>query len=314
MPTLAFQFLLGGIIVLLSTSAPASIIAYWQFDDAADGIVSGAGSVQDSSANGFDGSGQGVGVGAAPVYSSFTVNPTVYDGLTGSIVNPDNTTSLRFDNVGGIDSTIGSVVQIPGSNSLLKPQDFTVEGFVFYSQEVNYPTLIGKSRSGGTTWVVDLGNNETLRVRADHQDPGLGGGNPGYNQGFGGGTASAANPSYLDGQWHHFAVTFEQGTGGSTGQFRLYTDYLLVATGNLNNGDAQLVYDDGALYIGDQTGGRAFEGWLDEFRITDQVLTPDQFLFVIPEPSGALGLIGLIGAMILRRGRRRIGDSVAGSP
>ena len=34
--------------------------------------------------------------------------------------------------------------------------------------------------------------------------------------------------------------------------------------------------------IGNGAGERAFDGWIDEVRITPQLLEPDQFLYTVP--------------------------------
>lgn len=285
------------------------MIGYWQFDDQTPGTP--ATTLADSSGNNLMGVGQGVGSGSAPVHSSVVVAPAIRDGINGPYVNSNNTSSLRFINTGGVDSAEGSRVQVsdPGG-PLLKPQNFTVEGFFLFDNMVNFPTLVGKSRqeAGGASWVVDLHNTARLRVRSDHQVPGTGGGGvPGFNQGFGPG-----GPAVNDGQWHHFAVTFEAGDTDlqQAGRFTLFMDYNQVATGLLNNAqnpddvfNSFLVYDNNPLFIGSGAGGRAFDGWLDEIRLSGEVLTPDQFLRAVPEPTRAILLA--VGLTWLVGGRRR---------
>lgn len=288
--------------------AGAAVIGYWQFDDQAPGTP--ATTLADSSGNNLTGVGQGVGSGSAPVHSSVVVAPAIRDGINGPYVNTNNTSSLRFINTGGLNSAEGSRVQVsdPGG-SLLKPQNFTVEGFFLFDNTVNFPTLVGKSRqeAGGASWVVDLHNSARLRVRSDHQEPGTGGGTvPGFNQGFG-----PAGPAVNDGQWHHFAVTFEAGDPDQeqAGRFTLFMDYEQVSTGLLNNAqnpddvfNSFLVYDNNPLFIGSGAGGRAFDGWLDEIRLTGSVLTPDQFLRAVPEPGRAMLVVaGLLAIFTARR-------------
>jgi len=72
----------------------------------------------------------------------------------------------------------------------------------------------------------------------------------------------------------------------------------------MNNGHSLLVYDNFPLLIGSGAGGRAFDGWLDEFRLTGAVLTPDQFLRAVPEPGRALLVLAGLLTVVARRRRR----------
>jgi len=297
----------------LLQQADAALIAYYQFDDAPAGTT--ATTLVDSSGNGLNGIAENSGGGSvSPVHSSPVPGPAIRSGLTGPYLNVYNTTSLRFTNTGGLNSNVGSRVRVNDlGGALMKPQDFTIEGFLLIDGTVNFPTLVGKSRAdaGGASWIADTGPNQLLRVRSDHQILGTGGSTAGFNQGF-----SSSGPSLADGQWHHFAVTFRagdpSGVGDATaGRFTLFIDYQQVGTGLLNDGndpdsllDSFLVYDNSPLYIGSLSGGRAFDGWIDEIRWTASVLTPDQFLYAIPEPSRPLLLSCFLLPLLARRRRR----------
>ena len=54
---------------------------------------------------------------------------------------------------------------------------------------------------------------------------------------------------------------------------------MLKTTGTTVN---PIVYTDGDVMIGNGAGERAFDGWIDEVRITPQLLEPDQFLYTVP--------------------------------
>ena len=90
-------------------------------------------------------------------------------------------------------------------------------------------------------------------------------GAPGYNQSY----ASAV--SVEDGDWHHVAFTYAH----TNKAVKLYVDYVLCAQGNTYS---NLVYDTGSLRIGQGAGDTAFDGWIDEIRITAETLMPDKFL------------------------------------
>ena len=80
----------------------------------------------------------------------------------------------------------------------------------------------------------------------------------------------------LDGKWHHVAFSYD-------GNYvRLYVDYALVPSGTLvwNHGISYSDILDGRLCIGGNdkaTYGR-WEGFVDEVRISDEVLMPEDFL------------------------------------
>ncbi|NCD26456.1 MAG: PEP-CTERM sorting domain-containing protein [Deltaproteobacteria bacterium] len=99
--------------------------------------------------------------------------------------------------------------------------------------------------------------------------------------------------------WQHVALV------KIPGQYSIYINGLLEATGGVgSNGDGPYWFpgtdNSGDRVIGGDSG--TFRGWLDEFRISDTALTPDQFLCAIPEPS-TLGLM-LLGAAGLAWRRR----------
>jgi MYXO-CTERM domain-containing protein len=118
--------------------------------------------------------------------------------------------------------------------------------------------------------------------------------------------------SVVDAQWHHFAVTWDHGTG-TNGYVQLYLDGVLAddstGLGTLNESGDQL-FTIGYRQFTDPSN--KFLGRLDEFRWTyDEVLEPWQFLngsgeppvvsMPIAEPAG-LGLLGL--ALLGLRKRR----------
>ncbi|NCD14928.1 MAG: PEP-CTERM sorting domain-containing protein [Bacteroidia bacterium] len=99
--------------------------------------------------------------------------------------------------------------------------------------------------------------------------------------------------------WQHFALV------KTPGGYQVYIDGALIADESLPSGTDGPYSFAGTAMTGDRTIGGddgTFRGWIDEFRISDEALTPDQFLCAIPEPS-TLGLI-LLGAAGLAWRRR----------
>lgn len=102
------------------------------------------------------------------------------------------------------------------------------------------------------------------------------------------------------GVWQHIALV------KTPGEYSIYVNGVLDYSGTLPPGTDGPYGFPGSDNTGDRTiGGDSgtFRGYLDEVRISDTALTPDQFL-IVPEP-GTLGLLGLGGLVLLaiKRGR-----------
>lgn len=279
------------VVTTAAASAPAATIAYWQFDEGSDGATASSVLTQVNSPA-LDGTGVSEGSGLPKFSSQVPVNTVVAAG--NGVVNASNTGSLRLTNTGlpgNPNSHNASVIQADGSNALMKPASFTVELWVKVNQFANFAGIIGKERvdQTGCSWQIDTDNAGHLRARFDTQTLGTGGsGVTGYNQSF-----TATDFIINDGQWHHVALTYDQTTKG----FVLYADYNVIRTGNTA---FNLVYDNDVFEIG-HIGGRGFDGWVDEVRLSDTVLLPAQFL-VAPEPAS---LMLLAPAMLMIRRRHR---------
>jgi len=321
------QFVTCCALSLAAAGTTQASILYYQFEGA-DG--SNAGAILDSSGNGIAGVAAGYPApgGVAPTYSSQNVGAQIRDGVSGGIVNLNNTSSIRFTNAGvasGLyNQNSGGRVTVT-DQAALRPANFTVEAFVKVNTPTQFASLIGKERAGGATWQLDtsptlpnpntgadIPSNMNLRARIDHQATGTSAAD-GSNQSFGGGAGSittTTSVSPLPSAWHHVAMTYERNVdiaGVARDRVTLFVDYVQVATGLLNTpaGSAgDLVYDTGIFFIGGGGGGRGFDGWMDEVRFTDGILNKDQFLYVvIPEPSHALLLLAGLMTFGLRRRR-----------
>ena len=85
------------------------------------------------------------------------------------------------------------------------------------------------------------------------------------------------------------------------GEYSIYLNGSLAASGYVGPAGDGPYYFPGTDNTGDRViGGNngSFRGWLDEFRISDEALTPDQFLNAVPEP-GTFTLLGLGGLAFL---------------
>jgi hypothetical protein len=117
--------------------------------------------------------------------------------------------------------------------------------------------IVSKRRVGGTSWSLSVTPEGVFSVRLDTQ-PGASG--PGFNR------TVSSGAVVNDGLWHHVAMSFDH----ETRQCTLFVDYSKAGAAVL---DAPLVYDDADLIV-----GCGLNGWLDDIRISDTVLHPEQFL------------------------------------
>jgi hypothetical protein len=303
--------------LFIGGAAQAATVAHWQFEGV-DGQMapSTAGAVPTSvnspALNGTAGvTNAGAPIpasGTLPSYDDMVAGPVIRDGVGGAIITSNNATSLKFTN-GGLDlatpdlnNAAGGKVTVAGSDTLLHDRSFTIELFARKDRHANFTTLVSKSRvdGNGTSWMLDIDGNANLRARVDSQAPGVPTGQPtppGFNQGFT--TSSKINED----QWYHVAMTYQEVLDADVlkGQLTIFVDYQQVRQGFTT---FLLVYDNNPLVIGSGGGGRAFDGWIDEVRYSDTVLTTSQFLraetIAIPEPA-ALGLLALGAASAMRR-------------
>ncbi|QNN24270.1 LamG domain-containing protein [Planctomycetales bacterium ZRK34] len=280
-------------------SVNAATVGYWQFEDAGAGVTATTVASEYNNAS-LAGAAGGFSGGSAPVHAADSPGEIIRDGAGGAAITLNNTTSLFFDGTGAKNGGIVTVTDPGGAGSLLKPTSFTMEGFIKINKINNWPTIFGKARAdtNGVSWTMDLNgdtsppiepaNQNNPRVRVDSQTPPD---TSGYNQGFN------TSAQLEDGGWHHVALTYD----GNTSALKIYVDYQLLRDSTTTN---PMVYDDGALNFGNASGGSAFYGWLDEVRLTDAVLTSDQFLIATaPTPAALPAGLALLGAMVMRRRR-----------
>lgn len=99
----------------------------------------------------------------------------------------------------------------------------------------------------------------------------------GFNQTFSSGV------SVEDGKWHHVALSYET----DTKRVKLYVDYVLRVNSTTIN---PIVYTGGDILIGTGAGEFAFDGWIDEVRITPRLLGTNEFLHTLLPPGTLLNV------------------------
>ena len=251
----------------VSASIMAETIAFWHFDE---GTPTNTATTLSSEYNptimeGTAGSNQG---GDIPYFSD-EIGYTTFRDNAGATTVRTNKCSLKFTN-GGLpsdeNSHQGGVITIP-YNEIMTMSNLTVEAFVKMDRKVNYALIIGKLRAGNnTTWNIDMDGSGKPRLRIDSNPPGDT--SQGHNQ------SCTSSVDINDDGWHHVAFTYEHSTRAA----RLYLDYKQTAGMTTWS---NLVYETLEMRIGQGCGGRAWDGWIDEVRITDEVLQPEDFLSII---------------------------------
>lgn len=237
-------------LISLATAIDAAIIAHYQLD----------GNLNDSSGNGLDGQY----TGPSPVIFTSDVSPF-------STVSEGQALDARAD---------FDFVEVPDHELLHITGDLTLEAVIRPFNElpgggVEPHTIVAKQNSGGT------GTFLTAYALQYNQDSGEFGALISY--GIGSGRSLTSIGKFADTNWHHVAMTLKRGEAQAT--FSLYVDGKLEASEFVPS--EPLFFGERPLYIGagnfataNGTGEfrRNFIGFIDEVRISDEALSPSQFL------------------------------------
>lgn len=197
--------------------------------------------------------------GSNPSYDASEVpNYRIADGYNNTL-RKHNTSSLRFAK---------STVKFPHIPDLEMPE-MTVEFFMKHESADDWAGLLRFSQSNsnwGATpiWNIGYNNSSLLNIRVDTTEA------SNRIKTFGG--------SFFDGNWHHVAITFQQGESKLT--VRVYDNYNQV--GDDWEIDGALNYSNGSCLA---VGKGGFSGWIDEVRISRGVLPVELFMRARPSPG-----------------------------
>lgn len=185
-----------------------------------------------------------------------------WDEASGRIINPENETAVRFTNMDTtrVDCVNGSLVQAYNAGDYF-PSNMTVELFVRQYFRPTFACMMNLGDQNNAIWMIDtLSNTDTPRTRLDLV--GASNWNLAFSKGFG------------NNGWHHVALTIETTETGT--KVMGYLDY----TNRLSNSSAHfLALGKGTRYINiGSTCGRAWDGMIDEPRITKGILPPERFM------------------------------------
>ena len=274
-------------LVLLADVATAETRAWWHFDEADAGTIAAANSVADECSPTIYGEVFScVGTVANPSgdYLPRYARPfrglEVYDPVTG--ISRTNRSSMEFRTASGE----GKQAYYGGALRFALPSDgyatgdrkkLTVELFMCTTGTVAslFSPLICNVMLNGSGVPSFTGERWAVYYQRDIGRIGLRYKATAY---YGYSSTKAVN----DGLWHHVAITYD----GTT--IKLYVDYNLEKTLTASPNGQNLYDASDRIYIGgyttysDTNGHRRYNGYIDEIRISDDVLTPDQFLRLRP--------------------------------
>jgi hypothetical protein len=270
-----------GIALAVSNSSGATV-AYYRFEEGTAGAVaSGSNTILDSSGNNISGTPSG-----SPVYTAnVPANPLPGGG-------PNNLLAMKFDGD-------ASRIAVPNVPALSITHGITLEAFV-YSQPllagVPDGNIIFRGDDGGGNdpyrLTVEPINATTQRVLFQVASDSI--------------TTARVNATIPMNQWVHVAGTLDDATGA----MKIYVNGVAQESIITSVRPFELLFGAnpgigiGALQSGSTFNGpEYFHGMLDEVRISNVALRPDQFVNA-PEPSFAtLSLGGLL--LLCARARRR---------
>lgn len=261
--------------VAMAGAALAKPVAWYHFDDEAPGTQAAASGTIVNAANPgtLDGTVRGLKWNSTEMnngrylyYTNFTGSATTwYDPVSGE--QGDKT--AMFVKISGPSTGTGAsgLMTVP-DNEALHLGRFTVEFFfrkepdsVFKSQVL--PIQLYNSPTNTFAWQLRFAQNgSSLTLTTSKAD-----GTTAISKAF------SVSPALADCLWHHAALTYD----GST--FEVFYDYKSVGSVSGSIAYASDV-STSILAVGNsprETWGR-YHGWIDELRISDEVLTKEQFL------------------------------------
>ena len=203
-----------------------------------------------------------------------------------SVSAPSSTVPLTGEaNTGSIRYAGGSAfIDLSNANALSLGLEFTIELFMKPEMPITASPLFGFSPVSGLSYMLSETDDNLFFA--------------GWFQ------SELVNDSaslVLLNEWQHFALVVDSTT------YAIYINGQLQDTASIPAGGEGPYWFAGDPTTGNRTLGDGFRGWIDEFRISDEALLPNQFLnAAIPEP-GTLGLLGLglIGLIVRKRTRHR---------
>lgn len=199
------------------------------------------------------------------------------DAVRDGLADPDavadvSSIELKYD----LSKNLGTIFKYDDIARRIMSKSFTAE--LFFRADTlppyQYGTyLLSETAGQADSWYVNIGHSDG-KVAA------------GVRATTGGTKSIVSSKSYVDGKWHHVAFVWDK----TAQTVRFYIDYSLIGTlsgiDQINNADANTEWKppyDRYLYIAGRCDGQANQsmhhsGGLDEVRITQRALDPQEFL------------------------------------
>lgn len=250
----------------LSSMANAAVIAFWEFEP--------GNLTADSSGNSHT-------LSNTNVTSSLDVPGTSSSGSAAF-----NGTNAFLQTSSNLD--LSSANQLTLEFFYKSNGDFASDADVFFEHSTNFNSFTGA--------FVAYGAKPSSDNRID-----VGYKSPGY-------IVDRAEPVPTN-DWHHVAIQYDRtaaSPAANSDVIKVFIDYSLVTTTEPFLSGGRSSFMDAVLYLGARGGSSLFyNGALDQFRISDTLLSPSEFLQAdappIPEP-GSFALL-MLGCLFLKRRR-----------
>lgn len=242
--------------------ARADTLAYWKFEP--DALTA------DSSGNGRTLTNNGV-TSSADAASAVSQGSAVFNGTSASFVTAANLNLSAASQL-----TFETFYKTAGFTAAANDADILFE----HSPNFNFASgaVVTFGASTGTANELFAGKQVGGGYNVDRVSPAPAGG------------------------WTHLAVQFDKSAASNSDVIKVFVNYALVATTEPNATSQRAAFLDSLFYLGARGGNSLFyAGQLDEFRISDVLLSPSQFIQV-PEPASA-GILVLAGLTVLARRR-----------
>ena len=273
--------------------------AYWNFEGSAGAAVVDAPAANGESVfklvgmSALENWSQEVGGATPPRFSNQVPGACIWDAQSGQIINPENETSVFFTNTmtlascpaGEASHRGGSLLKTSGTPEL--PKIFTVEFFLRSQRGMSYGKVFGQGNGNGG-WLWDVGTwwntcDWALVMNLDSEKVSVFGNRP-----------ATDNP------FAHVAVVVDQSAPDKT-KIKTFWNYGTPTEAEWPSGR---VLTGGAtdLWLGaGGFNGNAFDGWLDEPRITAGELAPEHFMRVFMPRADLTGIWFTSGANGIER-------------
>ena len=258
-------------------TAQARTILWHHFDERAPGETAEATDVFVNSASSEYGSGRaysidtGTTLGSDPDFMPTFAKPCYREAIYDPVgdVMYTNTAAISFRTAGTSSALAGGAVVIQ-DNAALRLTNYTVECFVCTTGGTfaTIAPIAGKINDGSfmsEAWEIGMLENGKIVIRFDKHNSS---------------TTGSGTKVITDGRWHHLALTCSYDEAENRSIWRMYVDYERdFETAYFTGSTSYATTGNNNIYVGGyQLAGRKFNGKIDELRISDRVLAPDQFL------------------------------------